>query len=130
LRRAGPAGDIEPGFNAYDPGVARIRISPPPAETSEPIACTLGAEAMPGRLREWQAMLDRALERRTTATGVVMRFPRDVDTVTALASLTAREVDCCAFLTFTVKIAADGTNVTIDAPPDAVPLVHDVFGPR
>jgi hypothetical protein len=130
LKRAGPAGDIEPGFNAYDPGVARIRISPPPAQTAEPIACTLESEAMPDRLREWQAMHDRALDRRTTATGVVMRFPRDVGTVTALASLTAREVDCCAFFTFTVTIAADGTQVAIDAPPDAVPLVHDAFGPR
>jgi hypothetical protein len=95
-----------------------------------PIACSLAAEAMPGRLEEWQATLDQALERRTTTTGVVMRFPRDVDTVTALASLSAREVDCCAFFTFALTIADDGAHLAIDAPAEAVPLVHDFFGPR
>jgi DNA-binding transcriptional MerR regulator len=95
----------------------------------QPIACTLAAEAVPDRLREWQNVLDRVEERRATAEGVRLRFPRDPELLASLAGVAAREVDCCSFFTFTLSLDADAAWLTVTAPGDAQPLITPLFGP-
>ena len=43
-----------------------------------PIACTLGAESLRGRLEEWQSLLAHAVDRRAIDGGVRVHFDGDV----------------------------------------------------
>ena len=100
-----------------------------PPETNDPaIACTLGADDMDARLGEWQTVLALVEDRRPTEHGMRLQFPLDGDVLAAVARLTAREVECCAFFTFTLVIDPQTAWLEVAAPPDAVPLVQDLFG--
>jgi hypothetical protein len=94
-----------------------------------PIACTLTADDMGDRLAEWHAALARATTREATAGGYRLRFAPDAVFAGELANLAAREVDCCAFFTFSVTVATDDLALDVLAPPDARPLLDDLFGP-
>ena len=135
LVSAEPADRCGPGcgcdaelLEAGDVTVALGRSRPAPAEASA-IECTLGAVDVPARLREWEAMLDRVEERRVTPLGVSLRFPRDALLLGAVADLAAREVACCSFFTFALTLDAESAWLAIGAPPEALPLVIDLFGP-
>src|SRR5690349_8006742 len=98
-------------------------------DTDDPvIACTLGAGETDARLDEWHILLARVEERRPAAHGMRLRFPLDADLLAAVARLTRREVECCAFFTFTLAIDAHAAWLDVAAPPDAVPLVTNLFG--
>ena len=134
LESAEPADRCGPGCgcDAEWPEAVEIPITLRPevrrAGPGRPIACTLGADTVPDRLREWQAVLDRVEERRATAQGVRLRLPRDPELLAATAGVAAREVDCCSFFTFTLALDADAAWLTITAPADAEPLVASLFG--
>ena len=93
-----------------------------------PIACTLPSEAMPDRLGAWNAVLARAENRERTADGVRLRFPAEPALTASLAELAVQEAECCAFFTFDLRIDAEGTSLTVGAPPDALELVLALFG--
>jgi DNA-binding transcriptional MerR regulator len=97
-------------------------------EGREPIVCTLEAEAAQERWREWQALLDHVQSRRATPTGVELRFARDTDVLTSLAAVAANEVACCSFFSFTLTIDAHAAWLNVAAPPDALPIVRELFG--
>ena len=96
--------------------------------SADTIACTLVAGDAEARMQEWQALLARVEERRSAPSGVGLRFARDPDVVSSVAALTAREVDCCSFLTFTLTLDAHAAWLTISAPPEAKDLVIELFG--
>ena len=83
---------------------------------------------MGDRLEEWRAIVARATEREATPAGYRLRFGADPAFTGRLAELAAREVECCAFFTFTVTVATDGLALDVLAPADARPLLDDLFG--
>src|SRR5690348_13653606 len=103
-------------------------MAEPPQTAAPAIACTLGAGAVDVRLDEWQTLLALVEERRPAEHGMQLRFPLDADVLAAVARLTTLEVECCAFFTFTLAIDAHAAWLDVAAPPDAVPLVTNLFG--
>ena len=93
------------------------------------VACTLGADDIPARIDDWQAVLARVEARRAVANGISLRFPREPALLASLAGVAAREVECCSFFAFTLALAADAAWFTITAPGEAQSLVTSLFGP-
>ena len=87
------------------------------------IACTLDGSEQAGRRDEWADTLARAITRDTTATGAHLTFERDLALAHALADLVMREVDCCAFFTFTLTVTHDVIELDVAAPEEARELV-------
>ncbi|HTL84233.1 MAG TPA: hypothetical protein VL856_03565 [Acidimicrobiia bacterium] len=85
--------------------------------TKIPIACTLDAGEQVTRRDEWVSMFGRA----TARAGSRLTFPTSV--AVELADLVAREVECCAFFTFTMTVAHGEVVLEVDAPPEANELV-------
>jgi hypothetical protein len=91
-----------------------------------PIACTLEVSELPGRLAEWRRLAGHVVDRADIDQGMRVRFDRSVSAAD-VADLAAREQGCCAFFTFTLHIAADGTTLEVTAPADALELVRALF---
>jgi DNA-binding transcriptional MerR regulator len=103
----------------------RLASSPDDAR----IVCTLSADGAPQRMAEWQSVLAHAEERRTVPVGVSLRFAADPALLGELAALATREVECCSFFTFDLKLDAQAAWLTVGAPAAARPLVVELFGP-
>lgn len=99
------------------------------AETADaPIACTLPTDAMPDRLAEWRAVLDRAVGREPMPDGGLrVTFAGDVD-AGELARLAAAERGCCGFFSFALTVDGRGTALEVHAPTEAAPIVDALFG--
>jgi DNA-binding transcriptional MerR regulator len=92
-----------------------------------PIACTLAAPAMSGRLDGWRDLLAHVARRDTIDGGVRATFgptaPHD-----ELMRLTAAEQACCQFFDFAITVDARGIALEVRAPVDALPVVEALFG--
>jgi hypothetical protein len=94
-----------------------------------PIACTLTAEEAPDRVAEWRDALALAQSRERTDAGYRLRFAKDPAFAGRLADLAAREVDCCAFFTFTFTLDNDGLLFDVIAPAETHAMIGELFGP-
>lgn len=95
---------------------------------SVPIACTLDAGAMPDRLADWKAVLDRARVRTTADDGATrVEFGDDVR-VGELAELAAAEQHCCAFFSFAITVDQRGVALEVRVPDGAEEIVNSLFG--
>jgi MerR family copper efflux transcriptional regulator len=99
-----------------------------------PIACTLGAGEMSGRLDEWNALLagtgdllEGVVARAALEDGVRLEFGPNSD-VTEIARLTAAEQECCRFFSFALVIDQRGTALEVHAPADGQPVLTALFG--
>src|SRR5262245_13139925 len=72
-------------------------------DTALPIACTLGAGELSGRIDEWSALLDNVAAREGLPDGLRLRFRPDAD-VTEIARLAQAEQGCCRFFDFALLI--------------------------
>jgi hypothetical protein len=92
------------------------------------IACTLAPDAMPDRLADWRALLDRARARIPMSDGGLrVELGADVS-IEALARLVAAEQGCCAFFSFAITVDSRGTALEVRAPEDASEIVTALFG--
>ena len=91
------------------------------------IACTLGPEAMGGRLEQWRALLAHVTQREPIHGGVRAVFGPTTP-LDDLIRLTAAEHDCCQFFDFAITVDARGIALEVQAPADALPIVHSLFG--
>jgi hypothetical protein len=66
-------------------------------------ACTLDAAEMRARLREWASLRDRSTGIRPIAGGLAVGLATS-EPLDQVADLAAREVECCAFYTFLLRI--------------------------
>jgi DNA-binding transcriptional MerR regulator len=100
-----------------------------PAASSEapPIACTLGPESMRGRLDEWQALLTNATRRDEIDGGVRVTFAATAP-LDELIRLTTAEQNCCQFISFAITVDRRGVALEVNAPDDALPVLHALFG--
>lgn len=88
--------------------------------TPTPIACSLSAAELPGRLAEMRAIGASALEHvERTETTAELRFRADGETQARLAAVVAAESRCCAFLTFDLRGHDDAIVLTIASPAEA-----------
>lgn len=115
----------EPDAGAEAGSAAPVALT---AEAELPVACTLGADDLAGRLDEWRAMSAAATGRARTADGGLrIAFGRSVD-VAALARLVAAEQECCAFYSFAIVVDRDGTALVVHAPDGAEQMLDALFG--
>lgn len=92
------------------------------------IACTLDADAMPGRLDDWRALLSHAVDRSRTDNGTRRVVFDDRIDIAQLACVVAAEQRCCAFFAFAITIDHRGVALEVDAPRDADEIVTALFG--
>lgn len=96
--------------------------------TEVPIACTLDATAVPDRLAQWQAVVERAATRERTIDDAV-RLTFDADVVLEdLARLVAAEQACCTFLGFTITVDQHGVGLEVRAPAGTGDIVTSLLG--
>jgi hypothetical protein len=82
---------------------------------------------VPGRVAEWQVLLDRAASRQSLDDGAVrLSFARG--DFAELARLVDAEQECCAFFAFTITVDAEGVVLDVRAPVDAAEMTAALFG--
>src|SRR5262245_351704 len=97
-------------------------------EKTEPIACTLDAEAQRQRGREFEDLARAALlERRRLEGALRLRYRRSEGVEAAVRDLVARERQCCSFLRFELNVAGDEIHLSISGPPEAAPILDAIF---
>ena len=96
-------------------------------ENETPIACTLSAGSMKGRLDDWQTLLDHVERRERIGGGVRSVFASSVPQ-TELIRLVAAEQDCCQFFQFAITVDTRGIALEVRAPDDALSIVESMFG--
>jgi hypothetical protein len=93
-----------------------------------PIACSLSAADLPGRLAEMAALGDAALvDAQQDATHAELRFAVAAGVRERLEAIVAAESQCCAFLTMRVTGEPDTVVLTIDAPEAAELVVRELL---
>jgi MerR family transcriptional regulator, copper efflux regulator len=93
----------------------------------EPIACTLAADAMPGRMDDWGRMLDYVEARSVIDGGIRLDLRTDVP-VDELVRLAGAEHECCRFFAFAITVDERGTGLEVRAAGDGLAVVHALFG--
>jgi hypothetical protein len=97
-------------------------------DSAATIACSLTADAVGDREREWRELLSRALIRRTpTSNGVRVELQPLPGVRGELDRLIAAETDCCPFMTMSIETAAASLALTVTAPPLAAAIVEQLF---
>jgi DNA-binding transcriptional MerR regulator len=123
LMRRRPAGD-SPADSALEVEL----VSETGVERPTPVACTLDAADLPGRLDAWRELLTEVTTRERLDGGVRLTFPPDPVLAGRLGELAAHEQACCAFFTFALRLDTDGLTFDVTAPVDAAAIVADLFG--
>ncbi len=97
------------------------------ARDTAPIACTLGAQSMRGRVDEWQRLLGH-VERRESIDGGLRATFGPATPLAELARLAVAEQECCQFFTFAITIDGRGVALEVRAPDDGMPVLSSLFG--
>jgi hypothetical protein len=85
-----------------------------------PIACALTADAVLDRKAEWKALLATMVERIDLVRAhAILTLVGGTEALVATADLAGRERDCCPFFRFSLDIAASGSRLHIEVPPEA-----------
>jgi DNA-binding transcriptional MerR regulator len=99
----------------------------PTARDEVPIACTLGAGEMEGRMADWRDALRDATAREPIEGGVSVHLPRSTP-IARLASLIEAEQTCCQFFTFTLTIGIDAVTLDVTGPEGADEIGQALVG--
>ena len=127
-RPEGPCDDLCGCSSDPATTVSSVPLVPKPTdEIDVPIACTLGADSMPGRMEDWQRMLG-FVRARTSVDGGVRLDLDPTAPVGEIARLAAAEQACCRFFSFALTIDDRGLGLEVRAAADALPVVHALFG--
>lgn len=90
-------------------------------------ACTLDAAELPARLAEWRNLRDRATAIEPIVGGARLAFNAG-ERIAAVADLVARESECCAFYTFTLRVDGPTRQLDISAGAGGEPAVRALLG--
>ena len=77
-------------------------------------ACSLNSAEMRERLTEWRGLRDRASAIETIGGGARLTFDT-AGPMAPIADLVARESECCAFYTFTLRIDGPSRQLEVSA---------------
>jgi DNA-binding transcriptional MerR regulator len=113
-----------------EPVAAAVVAKPDRTNDAPAIACGLAPDDMTDRMGEWQQLLARANGAPTRVEGGVTLHFDDPNVAAEIGALAAAEESCCSFFTFDIRMSHQGTDLTVTAPPDALPLVDALFGAR
>jgi MerR family transcriptional regulator, copper efflux regulator len=103
------------------------------AGEEEPIASTLGAGEMTGRLEEWNALLAdkrdllQGAARVPLDDGLRLELGPNTD-VTEIARLASAKQHCCRFFSFALVLDQRGIALEVHAPPDGQAALTALFG--
>lgn len=106
---------------------AVVLTDPPPSAGEAPIACTLAAADMAGRLEAWREALEPVVDSAAIDGGVRLTFAEGTR-LARVADLAAAERDCCIFFRFAVTVDDRGAALEVTAPPEAQDLVNALVG--
>ncbi len=81
----------------------------------DPIACTLGSDALRPRLDRIRGLTDRSLLSHRLD-GTVLRLTYRIDALSDLEQIVGLERDCCSFLQYWLEPSGDEVRLTIKAP--------------
>lgn len=113
------------------PVAEAVPVAPVPValipKPDTPIACTLDAGDMVGRLDEWRAVLRSVVARTPLPDGMRLELEPEAD-VGEVARLAAAEQSCCAFFSFALVVDGRGTALEVRAPEDGQPVLASLFG--
>jgi len=104
-----------------------LSTKPGPSNDEPPIACTLSAGSMKGRLDDWQQLLAHVDSRERIDNGVRSVFAASVP-FSDLIRLVAAEQNCCQFFRFAITVDTRGIALEVRAPQDAQLIVESMFG--
>lgn len=95
----------------------------------EPVACTLDAAEMPGRLQRWRDLVTHVVDRAPIDGGT--RLQLDATTpLDQLARLVKAEQGCCSFFAFAITVDAGGLALEVRAPAEGQAMVDSLFLPN
>jgi hypothetical protein len=99
------------------------------SESGVPIACTLHPNEMGGRLEEWHRLFAAHLGgiERPAPTRLRLILAADAG-LERMRDLAAREMECCAFMTFTVTPSEGRLLVDAAVPAEAAPTLDGLAG--
>jgi len=100
-----------------------------------PIACTLEETAARQRVDQWRDLLSRAVTHaeRVAPGQLSCALRGDLVDLRALALLARDEKACCGFFSFSFEVEADGINLVVTVPHDAVSILDQfaaLLGPE
>ncbi|GAA4964562.1 MerR family transcriptional regulator [Pseudonocardia tropica] len=99
--------------------------TPPAAEPSAPIACSLSGADHTARLKTWHAALSGTVSYQLSDGTIRTELP--TARLADVGALIADEVTCCPFFRFSLTITHDGAQLDATAPAEARPLLGDLF---
>lgn len=98
----------------------------PVALPSAPVACTLDAAEMPGRLQDWRDVVTHVVDRAAIDGGT--RLQLDAATpLDQLALLIEAEQRCCSFFAFALTVDSRGAGLEVRAPAQGMAMVDSLF---
>jgi hypothetical protein len=98
------------------------------ATTDEvPIACSLSAPEMTGRLDEWHQLLEHVGQRSAIDDGIRLEFEAGVP-IDELIRLVHAEQACCSFFRFAITVDRRGTALEVRSSAEARPVIEALFG--
>ena len=90
-------------------------VAPSFAVEDIPIACKLSAKDMQTRKQGVEAELFASISRVTELdNGYTLWFPREEGQLAKISHFVEAESECCAFLTFAVRLEAGGEEIAVD----------------
>lgn len=94
-----------------------------------PIACSLDAQGQRERFARGTALAAEALlDQRHDPQGATLSFAAAPGVEERLRDLVAAEARCCPFLEFALERRTDSIEVRVEGPPEARPILLDLFG--
>jgi hypothetical protein len=106
-----------------------LKVQPNSVE-AKPIACSLSGADLSARTRWLGAIRQRALSVERRADGLTATFTPDAELETELHRLAQAESACCPFLRIAVRRADDALELDVSGPPEARPVIDEMFPSR
>lgn len=114
--------------------MTEIHVLSDTRHTELPLACTLGSDDGPARMRRWQALADKGRPTaRRSGHRLEVRYQPEAGVRDELQSLAAAERQCCKFVAWDViQDAAHAVLVVTADPrrPDDIAPIADLFRAR
>lgn len=90
---------------------------------TEPVACSLAGTDRADRAHRLAALREQALSFERDATGLTARFAASL--APELRAVAAAEAECCPFLSFEVTADRQTSELRVQGPPDAQPVIDE-----